>query len=103
MPAACGLWATAEDLVRLGGGWRSLLPGELAREALTPQADRAPAAGQMGLGWILNPDQGLAGHQGSGPSGSASLITKGDVVAAALTSRAVPIEPVAARVMRAIA
>ncbi len=103
MPAACGLWATAEDLVRLGGGWRSLLPDELAREALTPQADRAPAAGQMGLGWILNTDQGLAGHQGSGPSGSASLITKGDVVAVALTSRAVPIEPVAARVMRAIA
>lgn len=97
------MWATAEDLVRLGGGWRSLLPDELAREALTPQASRAPAAGQMGLGWILNTEKGLAGHQGTGPSGSASLITGGDVVAVALTSRAVPIEPVAARVMRAIA
>lgn len=101
--AASGMWATAEDLVRLGGGWRSLLPDELAREALTPQASRAPAAGQMGLGWILNTEKGLAGHQGTGPSGSASLITGGDVVAVALTSRAVPIEPVAARVMRAIA
>lgn len=103
MPAASGLWAAAEDLVRLGGGWRSLLPDELAREALTPQASRAPAAGQMGLGWILNSEKGLAGHQGTGPSGSASLITGGDVVVVALTSRAVPIEPVAARVMRAIA
>ncbi len=103
MPAASGMWATAGDLVRLGGGWRSLLPDDLAREALAPQADRAPAAGRMGLGWILNTDRGLAGHQGSGPAGSASLITRGDVVAVALTSRAVPVEPVAARVMRAIA
>ena len=103
VPAASGMWATAADLVRLGGGWRSLLPDDLAREALTPQADRAPAAGQMGLGWILSTDQGLAGHQGSGPSGSASLITRGDVVAVALTSRAVPMEPVAIRVLRAIA
>jgi CubicO group peptidase (beta-lactamase class C family) len=103
VPAAAGLWATAEDLVLFATGWRSLLPDELAREALTPQADRAPAAGQMGLGWILNTDQGLAGHQGAGAAGSASLITRGDVVAVALASRALPIEPIAARVLRAIA
>jgi CubicO group peptidase (beta-lactamase class C family) len=106
MPAAGGLWATAGDLVRLGAGWRSLLPGELACEAVTPQVSRAPMEGQMGLGWILNTDREVAGHFSAGPGGSASLITRGGaggLVAVAVTSRTVPIEPVAARVIRAMA
>jgi CubicO group peptidase (beta-lactamase class C family) len=106
IPAAGGLWATAADLVRLAAGWRSLLPGELAREAVTPQVSRAPVEGQMGLGWILNTGREVAGHHGAGPGGSASLITRGGaggLVAVAVTSRTVPIEPVAARVIRAMA
>jgi CubicO group peptidase (beta-lactamase class C family) len=102
MPAAGGLWATAGDLVRLGAGWRALLPDELAIEALTPQCQR-PFAGLMGLGWILTTAKGLAGHPGTGPGGSASLIVRGDVVAVALTSRMVPIEHIAARLIRAVA
>jgi len=44
MPAAAGLWTTAADLVRFGLGWQTLLPGDLAREALTPQAGIPGAA-----------------------------------------------------------
>jgi CubicO group peptidase (beta-lactamase class C family) len=99
-PAAGGLWATGADLVRFGLAWASLLPGELAREALTPQADRA--TGQMGLGWVLNTDRGVAGHAGAGQGGGSSLIVRGGVVSVALTNRAVPIEPVNSRVNRAI-
>ena len=36
-----GLWATADDLIRFGCRWSSLLPRALAREALTPQHRRA--------------------------------------------------------------
>lgn len=106
MPAAGGLWATAGDLVRLGAGWRSLLPAELAREAVTPQVSRAPVKGEMGLGWVLNTDRDVAGHYNAGPGGCASLVTRGGaggVVAVAVTNRTVPIEPVAAQVIRAIA
>lgn len=55
--AAGGLWSTAADLVRLGAGWASLLPTELAREALTPQlpVDENPQENDVlpGLGWLL--------------------------------------------------
>jgi hypothetical protein len=50
VPAVGGLWATAADLVRLGGGWSSLLPAALAREALTPQTAPGPRGGRVGLG-----------------------------------------------------
>ena len=36
IPAIGGLWATAADTVRLGTGWATLLPAQLAREAVTP-------------------------------------------------------------------
>ena len=49
MPAAAGLWATAADLVRFATGWSSLLPDSLAREVLTPQADRPSGVGQPAL------------------------------------------------------
>jgi CubicO group peptidase (beta-lactamase class C family) len=61
MPAAGGLWSTAGDLVRFGLSWVSLLPAELAREALTPQSTR-PGGVQVGLGWHLTLASELAGH-----------------------------------------
>jgi hypothetical protein len=62
--------------------------------------------GEMGLGWVLNADRDVAGHYNAGPGGCASLVTRGGaggVVAVAVTNRTVPIEPVAAQVIRAIA
>jgi len=113
MPAADGMWSTAGDLARFGAGWRSLLPANLVREALTPHADRAPAGRQVGLGWILNTSLEVAGHPGAGPGASVALATQltsepvgsphDAPVAVALTSRKVPVWPVAVRVLRAIA
>jgi len=60
IPAAAGLWTTAADLVKFGTGWSSLLPDDLAGEALRPQAAEADGPGQAGLGWRLQ--TGLAGH-----------------------------------------
>ena len=48
-PAAAGLWTTAADLVTFGTGWSSLLPGDLAADALRPQAAEATGSGQVGL------------------------------------------------------
>ena len=76
IPAAAGLWTTAADLVKFGTGWSSLLPGELAGEALRPQAAEAPGPGQAGLGWRLNTARGSAFQVGSGPGGSSSLIVR---------------------------
>jgi CubicO group peptidase (beta-lactamase class C family) len=103
IPAAGGLWTTAGDLVRFGLGWSSLLPRELAREALRPQAPR-PNGTHSGLGWIVNEPQNLAGHAGDGPSASASLLIRlsGGEAHAALTSRQMPIEAVNARVLRTL-
>jgi CubicO group peptidase (beta-lactamase class C family) len=104
-PAAAGLWSTAADLVRFATRWSSLLPDPLAREALTPQADRTPRAGQIGLGWMLNRDKDVASHPGILPYGSASLMihVSSGQACVALTNRQVPIEPVGARVIRALA
>jgi CubicO group peptidase (beta-lactamase class C family) len=74
LPAAAGLWSTAEDLVRFGLGWSSLLPGPLAREARTPLIERAFLPGHVGLGWIVNEASGLIGHGGTGPGASVSLL-----------------------------
>jgi CubicO group peptidase (beta-lactamase class C family) len=103
VPAAGGLWSTAADLVRFGQTWATLLPDELAREALTPQADRTPGLGQMGLGWLLNRDRQVAGHAGGAPGGATSLIVRAGQVNVALTNRLVPIEPVNARLAGALA
>jgi CubicO group peptidase (beta-lactamase class C family) len=105
MPGAGGLWTTAADLVRFATAWSSLLPDSLAREALTAQADRAPGTGQIGLGWMLNRDKDVAGHPGTGPGCSVSLIIRlaSGQACVALTNRQVPIEPVNSRIIRALA
>jgi CubicO group peptidase (beta-lactamase class C family) len=86
---AAGLWTTAADLVRFGTGWSSLLPADLADEALRPHA----TAATIGLGWRLNRADGMAWEAGNGPGGSASLIVRlsDNHVNVALTSRKVSI------------
>jgi len=103
--ASGGLWATAGDLVRFGLGWASLLPGELAREALRPQADPVIGATRVGLGWAVNTSIGAAGHAGRVSGTSASLVTRlgSGRVYVALANRAIPVEPVNGRVIRATA
>lgn len=64
--AVAGLWSTGADLVRLGTGWSSLLPGALAREALTAQANAEPGGHRVGLGWLLPPGDQTAVHSGVG-------------------------------------
>ncbi|GEC08783.1 hypothetical protein SSP24_64380 [Streptomyces spinoverrucosus] len=105
LPAAGGLWTTALDLVRFGLGWSSLLPDTLAREALSPQAERDDLGGQAGLGWMLVSAKDVAGHPGAGAGFSASLIVRPSsgrpwVV---LTNRTVIVEPVNERLALPIA
>jgi CubicO group peptidase (beta-lactamase class C family) len=105
LPAVQGLWATAGDLVRFGTGWWSLLPSELAREALRPQVRRGDlSAVAVGLGWFINESLGVAGSPGAYRGGSASLVMRldGGQVHVAMTNRHIPIEPVNGRVIRAI-
>jgi CubicO group peptidase (beta-lactamase class C family) len=92
IPAAAGLWTTAADLIKFCTGWSSLLPDDLAGEALRPQAAEADGPGQAGLGWRLNTSRGFAFEVGNGPGGSSSLIVKaGDGRAyVALTNRKAP-------------
>ena len=103
-PAAGGLWTTAADLVRFGLGWRSLLPRQLAAQALRPHTPM-PTGPQAGLGWIVNEPIGLAGHIGDGPGGAGSLLVTldGTRACAALANRQIPIEPVNAAVLEAVA
>lgn len=104
IPAAGGLWSTADDLVRFGQGWAGLLPGELASEALWPQADRDPDGAQIGLGWLLHRPSGLCGHAGGGPGAAGSLLSglSDGQTTVVLASRLVPIEPVNTRLARPI-
>jgi CubicO group peptidase (beta-lactamase class C family) len=85
---AAGLWTTATDLVRFGTGWSSLLPADLASEALRPHIP-----GHIGLGWRLKLADGIAWEAGNGPGGSASLIVglRDNRACAALTNRKVSI------------
>jgi CubicO group peptidase (beta-lactamase class C family) len=76
LQAAGGLWATAEDLIRLGSGWSSLLPAALAREALTPQVAPARGGGNAGLGWLIRPRGDTAFMAGVSPDGIASLTVR---------------------------
>ena len=100
--AASGLWCTAADLARFGLGWRSLLPGRLAEQALRPHV--ATLNGPfMGLGWLVNEPLGVAGQAGGGRGGAASLIITldGQRAHAALANRLFPIEPVNAEALKA--
>jgi len=73
LQAAGGLWATAADLVRLGTGWSTLLPAELAREALAHQTASESDGGHAGLGWLIRPRGDTAVLGGWGPDGIAAL------------------------------
>ena len=88
--------------MRFGVGWSSLLPAELAAEAVTPQAARP--VGHIGFGWCLDHTGEIIGHPGSAVGGSASLVVlRGDRQAhAALANRQVPVEPVNGRILRSV-
>jgi CubicO group peptidase (beta-lactamase class C family) len=102
VPAAAGLWTTAADLVRFGAGWSSLLPGNLASEAVRPHASAADGPGQSGLGWRLNTAYGFASEIGNGPGGSASLMVRlsDGRPYVALANRKVSVSPLNIRVFR---
>jgi CubicO group peptidase (beta-lactamase class C family) len=93
LPAALGLWSTSADIVRFGSGWASLLPDELAAEALND-----------GLGWLVNRKRGLYGHPGAGPGGTTSFVISmdGRSVTAVSTNRRVLVESVVARLARPV-
>jgi len=76
LQSAGGLWSTGPDLVRFGSGWRTLLPGELAGEALRPQVPQRDAAEETGLGWGLRRPMDAAGQAGAGPGFAASLVMR---------------------------
>jgi CubicO group peptidase (beta-lactamase class C family) len=76
LQSAGGLWSTGPDLVRFGAGWRTLLPGELAEQALRPQAPQRDVAEETGLGWGLRRPMDVAGQAGAGPGFAASLIMR---------------------------
>jgi CubicO group peptidase (beta-lactamase class C family) len=67
-----GLWTSATDLVKFGTGWSSLLPADLASQALRPPADPP----HIGLGWRLNQADAIAWAADDGPGASASLIVR---------------------------
>jgi CubicO group peptidase (beta-lactamase class C family) len=106
MPAEGGLWTTAADLARFAVSWRSVLPDELAREAVTAQAAAGrPGPGHIGLGWNLGPGSRAAGHPGGIPGASVLLVTPqaGDGRACvAFANRRVLVEPLVARVLYAV-
>jgi CubicO group peptidase (beta-lactamase class C family) len=106
IPAMGGLWATAADLARFGATWSSLLPADLAAEALRAQAPSDGAPGpRFGLGWPLRPDGSVAGLVGGGVSGTvAALLIEPDAGRAVVTmmSRLIPtaVEEVNGRLLR---
>jgi CubicO group peptidase (beta-lactamase class C family) len=102
IPAVGGLWATGADVVRLGTGWSSLLPGTLAREALTPQVAPEPGGRRVGLGWLISPRGDVAVHAGAGPGATASLLVRirDNQVHLTMTNRMIPIDPINDRVLR---
>ena len=76
LQSAGGLWSTGPDLVRFGSGWRTLLPAELAEEALRPQVPQRDVAEETGLGWGLRLPMDAVGQAGAGPGFAASLIMR---------------------------
>jgi CubicO group peptidase (beta-lactamase class C family) len=76
LQSAGGLWSTGPDMVRFGSGWRTLLPRDLAEQALRPQVPQRDAAEETGLGWGLRRTMDAAGQAGAGPGFAASLIMR---------------------------
>ena len=75
IPAMGGLWANAADLARFGAAWTSLLPADLAAEALRPTESSGGSPGpRSGLGWPLRPDGSVAGLVGGGVSGTVTAL-----------------------------
>lgn len=105
LQSAGGLWSTGPDLVRFGSGWRTLLPGELAEQALRPHAQQYDSAAEIGLGWLLQRPMDAAGHNGGGPGSSVSLIMRPSTgrTSVVLTNRLVAVEPTNARLIRSAA
>ncbi len=109
--AAAGLWSTGADLVRLGLGWSTLLPGSLAHEALTPQGPQAaqtqrasePPGAVTGLGWLLSQRGDFAVHAGGSADATASLAIRirDHRTHVVLTSRLIPVNSIEARLLRA--
>lgn len=92
IPAMAGLWSTAADLARFGAAWGSLLPAELAAEALSPQAPPPDSGPGCGLGWPLAPGGNLAGLVGGASGMVASLLIEpgSGRVSVAMASRLTP-------------
>jgi CubicO group peptidase (beta-lactamase class C family) len=74
--AIAGLWATPADLARLSTGWSALLPADLARAAVTPQAEPEPGLPAAGLGWLISPRRDTAMHSGAGPDSAALMVIR---------------------------
>jgi Beta-lactamase len=95
-------WARRSPCGEFGSGWRTLLPEELAEQALRPHAQQYDSAAEIGLGWPLNRAEDAAGHAGAMPGSSASLITRPSTgrTSVVLTNRQIPVEPANARLLR---
>ncbi|MBF9069656.1 serine hydrolase domain-containing protein [Streptacidiphilus fuscans] len=102
LQAAAGLWSTAPDLVRFAAGWRSLLPDELAEQALTPQAPRDDSGAAIGLGWLLHLTRDAVGHGGGGDASATSLLVRPSTgqVGVVHANRQIPAEPLNAKLLR---
>ena len=102
LQAVAGLWSTGADLVRLGLGWTSLLPGALAHEALSPQADPGPSGARVGLGWLIPPRGEVATHAGMTLDATAAVTTRirDQRTHVVLTSRLIPVNTIEARLLR---
>ncbi|HJP77922.1 MAG TPA: serine hydrolase domain-containing protein [Pseudonocardiaceae bacterium] len=102
--AAGGMWTTGADLLRFGNGWSTLLPAELAADAIRPHAAQRVPGANVGLGWLCNTAEGMYGHSGAGAGSASSLIVRAETgaVTVAVTNRLVPIEPVNAALSRPI-
>ncbi len=87
---------------RLGAGWSALLPGTLAREALTPQPVSEAGGGRAGLGWFISSRGDIAMHGGAIPGSIASLLirVRDNQVQVTMTNRQVPIDRIDDRVLR---
>jgi CubicO group peptidase (beta-lactamase class C family) len=107
--AVGGMATTGADLVRFGTGWPSLLPEELAREALRPQGSTAASGLRMGHGWSLGPNGKTAGISGTIPGAFASLIIRvpdwpePPTACVVLTNRQLPIVDLNLRLLQSVA